>query len=449
MTKAWRSATLAALALALALAACRPNDTTRRSPPNIIVIVIDCLRADRYGGSLPFDRYGGSITPNLDSLVNEGVRFTNAFAQTSWTRPSLPTLFTGLYPSEHGLSEIASASNKSLHPEAETLAEVLKEAGYSTKLLGHQHLLAPRFGMDQGFDVYEHKLNVPGRWLLRWIRDDMEAPFFAYLHHLDLHWPYCPPPDFRGTLVPEDPELDFCSGWRRLRLDLHYGRRALDEDGLTLMQARYDEQLLYIDSLLGNLFQFLRRKDLWDETLVVLTSDHGEEFFEHGSIGHGKHLHDETIRIPMVIKPPASWKPAVGREVQQLVELRQLAPTLLDAANVGISVDQQNQSLLPSLLGQKQETERTFVVSELGPFISIRTDRLKLILKQGTPERSLYDLVEDPGEKHNVAAERNSDVKRLESLYREWRDHLKPIETQSTELDSETLEGLKALGYLD
>ena len=440
------------LALALLAAACSPPPASAPSwgRPNILLLVLDCLRADRLDPA--FER---EASPRLDALAAESVRFSRAFSQANWTRPSIPSYLTGLYPTEHGLTELgqgaaAGRSEVLLSPEAVTLAERLSAAGYATAMIGEQHQLSPRFNVGQGFEHYNHKGSRAESihfGFLDWL-DSAPRPFFAYLHYLELHWPYCPPEETRDVFTPGWEGREFCFQWRQLRDDLRTGAVVLTPEEIEVMAARYDEELLALDARIGELFDALRERGVWDDTLVVVTSDHGEEFFEHGGMGHGSTLHDELTAVPLVFKPPAAWNGPQGADVDALVELRDLAPTLLEAARLDASGVEAH-SLLPFLFGREPGVRREFVTSEDTRAVAVRTADLKLIVPRDGGPRALYDLREDPGETRDVAGDRPTEVARLEGYLRRWRGSLQPLDAPEVELDDETLEGLKALGYVD
>ncbi len=445
-----RLSVLLSTTLGLALFGCGP-EPVEEPVPNILLLVIDCLRADRLAGELAYPR---PATPNLDALAAESVQFTSAFAQTNWTRPSIPTFLTGLYPSEHGLMSLGqgadATSSEGLSPLAVTLAEALATRGYSRAMIGEQHQLAPRFGLNQGFEHYNHKgsnATSMHEAILSWI-DGASAPFFGYLHYLELHWPYCPPEETRGVFTEGYEGRNFCFQWRKLRKDLRSGAVVLDDVEIEALAARYDEELLAVDARLGELFAELVERGIWDDSLVLGNSDHGEEFFEHGGMGHGSTLHDELIAVPLIVKPPAYWRVETGVKVDALVELRDLAPTLLEAA--GLVPDASlGVSLVPWIRDRRPQVERDFVFAEDTRSVAIRTRELKLIAPRDGSDVVLYDLDADPGETHDVAAERPRDTARLQRHLREWLASLEPLESRETELDEETLRGLRALGYVE
>ena len=443
---------LALAGVVLVLAACPKNAPyVPAGKPNVLLLLLDCLRADHVG----VNGYERDTTPNLDGLAAEGVNFTRAFSQAQWTRPSVPSLLTGLYPSEHGLVSLARGEKRhsggALAPEVETLAEALQAHGYATALLGDQAQLSTRFGLNQGFDLYNNKVRkaqLINRKFLRWATDREGGPFFAYLHYLDIHLPYCPPASTRGRFDTGSSALSFCKGARKLIADVRHRGLELSEGDVKAMIAAYDEELAALDAHLGSLFRSMKQKGLWDDTLIVVTSDHGEQFYEHGSIGHQKGLFDELIRVPLIIKPPSSWEALVGTNLETLAELRDVAPTILQA--LGIEPEEGRYSLLPSIVGRADAAElRRYVVAESSGEIAVRTGNLKLLAAREGGRVRLFDLIADPGETVDVASSRRADLALLRGYLAEWQDGLKPFATVRREIDEETLEGLKALGYLD
>jgi arylsulfatase A-like enzyme len=419
------------------------------TPADLLLVVIDCLRGD----ALSSAGYARRTTPALDALAGEGTRFTRAFAQASWTRPSLPTLLTGLYPSEHGLLDLGDDNAEhapALDESVTTLAERLAPAGYTSVMFGEQHKLSPRFGLGQGFARWEHRTGPARNIETKMVEFTAGSPgqrFFAYLHYLELHWPYCPPHDLRGTFDDGTSELDLCADWRRLRDEMRTGEVRLTEADERRMRARYDEELLGVDRELGKLFDQLRQRGVWDETLVVVTADHGEEFGEHGGWFHGHTLHDELIHVPLIVKPPASWGAPRGRTVDALVEQRDLAATLLDAAGVG-EAPAGTGSLLPWVRG-KEGPARPFVVSESMEQVTVRTAGWKLIAEKAAGALVLYDLAADPGETRDVAAAHADRVGELRRHLVAWRRGLVPAQRREVDVDEETRKGLEGLGYVN
>jgi arylsulfatase A-like enzyme len=416
------------------------------------VVLVDALRYDHvglHGSKFP-------ATPSIDELGSEGVDFRNAFVQATWTRPSVPSLLTGLYPAEHGLGDFVSkgaeVQGQALSPQATTLAEGMKAAGYRTALVGYQAQLSPRFGMDQGFDFFNN--NTMGaekidRRFLGWLDEAPEKPFFAYLHYLDIHWPYCPPAETFGRFDTNPDTVRFCENWRKLRDDIRSGAVVLTEADKKALAARYAEELLALDAELGRLFAALKARGAWDDTLVVLTADHGEELAERGGIEHGHTMYDELLHVPFLWKLPASWRRSRGGAVDALIETRSLLPTLFDLVGQPAVRGVSAPSLLPWLHGRAPEAAPYgYVAGETNGMIAVRTARWKLVLTPEQKKQELYDLENDPGERANLAESRPRELAEMQKLLREWRRSLKPIGAAATTLDAETEEELRSLGYL-
>ena len=424
----------------------------RPAPPKaILVILVDALRTDR------LQLYGGerAVAPRLDALGPDSVVFEQAISPGSWTRPVLPSLFTGLYPSEHGLTDFVGGGGAYqgavLSEQAATLAEGMKAAGYRTAMVGYQTLLSNRFGMAQGFDFYNNNTNGGERIrkrFLEWFDEAPATPTFAYLHYLDIHWPYCPPEPTWGKVDPTPNAVVTCDDWRGLRERIRSGETVLSEADRRALAARYSEEMMALDWQIGALFDELRARGVWDEMLVVVLSDHGEELAERGGIEHGHTMFDELLHVPYVWKLPASWRGARGRRVAGLVETRTLAPTLLDLVGrppaPGVAP-----SLVPWLGPRpRPEAPAQSVISESNGLYSVRTSTHKLIVIPAEKRAQLYDLVADPGERRDLAPQRPPELRELQALLQRWRAGLRPIAAGSTTLDDKTAEDLKALGYL-
>jgi arylsulfatase A-like enzyme len=330
------------------------------------------------------------------------------------------------------------------------MPERMQAAGYSTALIGEQAQLSRRFGLDAGFDYYKNntgKAPAINKRFRRWLRSDPQAPFFAYLHYLDIHWPYCPQETF-GAFVPERGRLRLCYESKALRDDIRSGKIVLDGTDREILIARYDEELLALDARIGELMDLLERRGLLDELLIVVTSDHGEEFLEHGGIGHKFGLYDELISVPLIFRPPASWPGPRGLRVESLVEHTDLAPTLLEAA--GLEDAAGERSLLSELIGSGRKfKERSYVVSEAWNEVAIRTKISKLLFNKETGKQMLFDLQTDPGELENVAADRPAEVERMMRHLKDWQQNLQSMAGETIEIEADTEGWLRALGYLE
>ena len=446
-----RSLSFALLLALVATAACRRAPAP---PQNLLLIVIDCLRADHVGAN----GYARPTTPHLDALAREGVDFRDAFAEASWTRPSVPTLLTALYPSEHGLLTFDEQGNGKVESPAlaesvPTIATVLKAAGYRTAMIGEQFQLAPQFGLARGFDVYTHKAGkaetINRKFLDFAAAPPAGAPFFAYLHYLEIHWPYCPPEGVRGKFETASSSIAWCSDWRQLREDILSGKLQLSAADMQVMQARYDEELLALDGEIGKLFDELKQRGLWDTTTIVVTADHGEEFFEHGLMGHGQSLYDELLHVPLIVKPAKSVGGPRGVAVDALLESRRIAPTLAALGGAKVEGRLAGPSLLPWLTGHASaESADAYVVAESSEQISVRSRAFKLIADRKSGRFTLYDLAADPGETHDATAEHRRTAATLRGDLKRWLDSLHPAASRPAEVDKETVEGLRSLGYV-
>jgi arylsulfatase A-like enzyme len=449
--------------LCCSAAACSGSeDDTAPARPNILLVSIDSLRPDHLGCY----GYERDTSPVLDELAARGVRFDQAVSPTSWTLPAHATLFTGLPPEGHGLRVDATA----LSDEAVTLAEVLADAGYATAAFVGGPFLRTMYGMDQGFEVYDESVVKEFRasqkgatsprlvglttdWLDDWERRDEPAPFFVFLHLWDVHYDYAPPPpydslfdpDYEGSVTGDDFETG-----NQVRL-------GMDPRDLEHVVALYDGEIAYTVHHLGTLLDHLEARGLADDTLVVVTSDHGEEFFEHGAKGHRKNLFDPSLRVPLIMSWPGRLPE--GRVVESQVRLQDLPLTLLAQAGVappvgfafaGPGAPQDLTPLMASDAGRGPDLEAFGDLQ--GVLTTLRGEGVKLVRttdRGGVVEHELYLLDED-GE--SLAADDDSGPRLAELRQRmlEWKQRWarrRPLSVE-IELSDEQTEHLRALGYL-
>ena len=437
----------------LALTACSaPAGSSAHPPRGILVLLVDCLRADHLA-------VGGSTlgaTPNLDRLASRAVVFDRASAVASWTRPSVPSIWTGLYPSEHGLTDLVEGGRGIrggvLSEDAVTIAEAMQAAGYRTALLGNQFQLSPRFGMAQGFDLYQNNVKSAHGMrekLVAWIDEAPGRPFFAYLHYLEIHWPYWQKPSTRGRFGSDAISSRLDGNLDDLRAGVDSGAIVLDEADRKEIAARYAEALAALDNEIGILLADLDRRHALGETLIVVLADHGEELGERGGIEHGHALKEELLHVPFVWKLPESWHAGGQRHRNELVETRTLGPTLMALVGQPIPAAVSAPSLLPWLVGAPPaEPPYRILAAESNGMFSVRNERYKLVLQPARQSFELFDLDADPGELRSVAADHPAELEALRSAFRAWRAGLKPLLTSSTQLDEETEGGLRSLGYI-
>jgi hypothetical protein len=352
---------------------------------NVILVSIDTLRADHLGcyGYVP------PTSPAIDAFRKSGVLFSTAIAHAPSTEPSHASMFTSLIPYHHGAWR---ARHLPISPDVPTLPEILARAGFRTASYNGGGQVGGSLGFGRGFEVYESAKAGQDRFADRvaatigWIKANAGERFFVFLHTYEVHAPYVPERrhlelfdrGYAGTLPAEiSPTL--------LR-DINEGRTRIDEADLRHIVAAYDADVRSMDEAFGTLIRFLREADLFDRTLVVFTSDHGEEFGEHGSVGQHSHtLYDELLRVPLIVKLPRGG--FAGRTVEEQVGGIDLLPTILDVVGVASDAPFHGRSLLPLLEGKKLEEPP--VLSQLDTTLdptttSIRTRERKLIM--GTPQ---------------------------------------------------------------
>jgi arylsulfatase A-like enzyme len=437
--------------------------------PNVMLLIVDTLRADRlsaYG-------YEKGRTPHIDALATDGLLYT-AFAQASWTRPSVATILTGLYPSSHG-----AVHKVDLLPDrVETLAEILAANGYATVGFPNNVNVSESFNFQQGFAEYHYlapdlffgateaaakltfysalrmvrerflasRVNVHHYYqpaevvtdrVLSWLEGVRpEERFFLYAHYMDPHDPYMVHP-FDGV------------GYARVK----YPNPPAD------MAARfselYDGEIAYLDEHIGRLIDGLRSRGLYESTLIVLTSDHGEEFHEHGGWWHGTTLYDEQIAVPLIVKPVGAV--ARGQAVPGMATSLDIVPTIAAATGASPAGPVQGQPL-PFTTAVPIDRAQVFAEEDFEGNVlqAVRTAEWKLMTAnagnpRGLAEVELYEVAADPRERENLAAGRGPQVEEMRAALGRSVLEARSQEGQGaeTEIDSVTKDRLKALGYLE
>ncbi|MEO6710638.1 MAG: sulfatase [Planctomycetota bacterium] len=332
--------TLFPLVLLCALTgSCSQGSTNARGRKNVLVICIDTLRADRLG-CYGYEKHPTS--PNIDALASEALVFERTTAAAGWTKPSVPSFMTGTYPVQHGVYEGSAheadgQKSDVLPPDAMTLAESFSAAGYQTAAFIHNAHLRGGLGFEQGFERYDDTAGDARsiRWSsLDWLdtRSSDVKPFFLYLHLLDVHWPYDDLPEEYARMFASGTDISAFRGdnSRALRDKINSGARTLSDAERAGLSALYDGALRSVDEQLGALFRELKRRDLWDDTVVCVLADHGEEFLEHGKIGHGHGLWENLLAVPWILRIPGR----ASERIKEPVSLVDLVPTLCAAADV-------------------------------------------------------------------------------------------------------------------
>ncbi len=446
-----RSPRLPAALLAALLAGCGGSaPPAAERPPDVLLLVIDTLRADRLGSY----GYAQPTSPRLDALAGAGVRFDNAVAPSTWTKPSMASLFTGRYPSELGLagSETTELEKTTavLPAGVELLAERFARGGYRTLAVLNQIHLDPRWGFARGFEHYRRLDHYDAFGLNGELRELLVAgddrPVFAWLHYFDVHWPYVRqvrglPDDLFGPReLAVSPRISMHEIVARMRADP-------DRELAGRLSNRYDAEVRYADEAAGALLDFLERTGRLDNTIVVVTADHGEQFLEHGEFGHGNLPYDEEARIPLLVLAPQrfGFAPGVRRTPANLLDV---GPTLLELAGLEADGGSRGRSLVAALSGE--ETLDGAAVTQTDRAWAARGARHKL-LQFSEGRREFYELAADPGERDDLAAAGcTGPCAALADYLAQLAGRLEsgPGESSGVELTAEETERLRSLGYL-
>jgi arylsulfatase A-like enzyme len=481
---------LASLAALLAGISCFPSQEARVLPPpselsypapgqpNVILITLDTVRADH----LSVYGYARETTPALKKFADEAVLYRNAVAPADFTLPSHASLFTGLYASAHGAYITPKVvGGRPLASRFQTLAEILSRRGYFTAaVVANKLFLDPKYGLDQGFQYYDFRspvcfwteplgvlsirfgvTRVLRTWWLEFRRaaDINQAaaqvldrasgrPFFLFLNYMDAHFPYQPPSPFDALFPGKAPSFRQDDYWQTVHRVLNGGKLTKRERDHLISQ--YDGGIAYLDSNLGRLFSELKRHALYDNSLIIVTSDHGEGFGLHGVMGHsGISVYQDLIRIPLLIKYPRRSRAEVVNETVSLVDV---LPTILDVLRYTIPKNVEGQSLLVAA-----RSRHDVAVSESYPTKPEvpRLDRIERAIISGNMKlitsnrgkRELYDLAKDPSETHNLFAT-DDRGRKLEATLDNWLALVKPPAENTLPVGRQQLDRLKALGYL-
>jgi arylsulfatase A-like enzyme len=435
-----------------------PRQVGSAAAPNVLVLLVDTLRADRLGcyGASP------SPSPNLDKLAGGGLVFAQAIAQSSWTLPSVSTLFTGLHPRSHGaIGDDGDGDDQAawgyLAGGVVTWAEQASRAGITTVGMSANPLVSRGTNLAQGFETFVELPWDPKtrRWsaaaevnrrFLDWLTANRKHRFVAWLQYMEPHDPYTPPPAMRPS-PPPGMRADLAAGWI-LDLSRQLGAHSappLPPDQIAYLRALYDGEIRSWDAELPTLLDGLARLGLRESTMVVVTADHGEEFQEHGLLLHRAHLYDELLRVPLVIAGPGI---APGRRTDQVQGI-DLFPTL--AALLGIAAP-------PDLPGRSVFTEgpERPAVSETDglandgtrvDLVAVRRPPWKMIYAPARSSTEVYDLGTDPGEHQPLGVE-TGEGPSLRRILDDFGRTARPAPPR-TGRDPALHEKLRALGYAE
>jgi len=392
---------------------------------NVLLLTLDTTRADRLGCY----GYPEAKTPNLDFLAANGVQFLNAYCQVPLTCPSHCSILTGTYPVYH---QVRNNGSYYLSPELQTLAEALKENGLKTSAFVSSFTVDSRFGLDQGFDVYDDLLSPDVTFkalnserradavyasFSRWLDENKEDPFFCWVHFFDPHIPYDPPTPYREEF-PDTP---------------------------------YDGEIAFMDFYIGKIVDKLKEYDLLEKTLIVLAGDHGEAFGEKQEEGHGVFIYESTMRIPLIFY--AENNLPQGEYIEARARLIDLMPSVLDMLNIPVPEEVQGLSLLPYIEGKKKQDLSSYIESYYprenygwSELVGLIDGDWKYIK---APKQELYNLKQDPREEKNLIQEEKQVAQekraKLEDII---QNATSPLIAGKRDLTDEERERLRSLGYI-
>lgn len=420
-------------------------------PINVLLISLDTTRKDRlscYG-------YWRETTPHIDALAADGLRFDRCVAVSNWTLPTHASMLGGLYPAAHG----AFGRKRPLPRACRTLAEVLQEAAYRTGAVVANHgWLNRALRLDQGFDHYDDRRGEPpspyraasqiADAAVAWLEQDRSRPFFLFLNLLDPHEPYFPRPSIDAEFAdaPESSGPDSADRhwqfWRDVQEHVHGNRHDLLPDSADLLQGLYDSELAYLDEQVGRLLGWLRSHGLYDRTLVVLTSDHGQSLGEHRKMGHALSLYEPEVAVPMILKLPFGRRKGV---VDYGVQHVDIMPTVLEVLDLPAPRGLHGVSML--------EPEARYLVTEDVRFRkqwALYWRSLKYVRHPNGTEQ-LFDLDRDPEELDDAAALLKDDLQMLQDAMAAWRAGIEPLapdEPAEVPFAPDHLRQLRDLGYV-
>lgn len=472
------------------------------SYPNVLILVMDTARAQSLSGY----GYERATSPTLDALAADSVLYERAIAPGCWSLPSQMSLLTGLFPAKHGAHEL-HLSYPHYYP---TLPEVLRETGYTTFGVSPNSWMSDEFGTTYGFDTYlkmwqywptlpataearsrpwirfAHRLNrfytryrFPNRNRARHVNqalykliDKAREPFFGYVIYWDTHLPYYAYGKHATRWLPPGVDLEHALRVNRNHLVYHTDQLPMTETDFEILRACYDGALASIDEEIGHLVEYLRQRGILDRTLLIVTSDHGENIGDHRLMSHAYSLHDTLLHVPLIIRYPECFPR--GERIASHVQLTDVFPTILDALRLDVpEVRIELQGM--SLLEEQTEAEDRFAYAEmLAPHPAIPALNRRAGLPEDTPQprhdrslrcirtldskfiwasdgqHALYDLRRDPSETTNLYPEEPEAAAVLEKHLMSWQPPAGlPLSAPEVHMDEDVRQRLRDLGYID
>jgi arylsulfatase A-like enzyme len=461
--------------------------------PNIIVIILDCVRA----GHLSCYGYHRETTPNLDQIATQSALFENAFTVAPWTVPSIASLFTGTLPSKH----LTNLGKIPLNPNYVTIAEVLKSMGYKTMAYSNNVWISQRSGFNRGFDIfeeiyskshspkdsalqklvrlknkiekivlnhYDHGAYITNKKVKAWLSKYFtKTPFFLYIHYMECHEPYWPPKPFNTLYAPEGFTVRALKRVNQYPYDYLFGNLELNNNDFEILQALYDGSLSYLDCMIGDFFRFLKEREIIDQTILIIMADHGQNNGEHNLLSHTLCLYDTLLHIPLIIRAPRFF-PA-GLRISQAVQTIDIFPTILDILGIeseAIWKQLQGRSIFSILEGDsppfliaeyfkpsfeklEKEYPRFDFSSIPDQLKAIRVNNFKYIWSS-KEENELYNLSDDPEELNNLIEIFPEKANKLKTMLLNWAKSFPEAQYngQVIEFDEPLRKKLRDLGYI-
>jgi len=428
---------------------------------NAILLMIDTLRADFntcYGAK-------NMKTPVLDKLASEGVMFENFCAVEDWTKPSCATMLTGLYPVTHK----TQTENVVLPKNVRMISEEIKARGIQTAAFIANGYISEKFGFKRGWDYYENYIregkpteaeNVYGK-VTEWIEKNKDSRFFAYVHIIDPHVPYDPPEDFLRLYDPAPYSGPIKPRMTHIQLEeIKKGKMDVTDRDKERLVSLYKGEISYHDKYLGWFMQKLADMGMLEDTIIIATADHGEEFWEHGSVGHGHSIYQELVHIPLVVYWKGKLEP--GSKVSENYDHTIIAPTIMDALGLDFPNYFEGKSVLPRIFGQHNEYPHAGLTNHQSERMGVWSGKIKLQM-HGPLKTFLYDLEKDPMCMTNLQKSHQITLFYMKSLLglfmgapdkKEWKsstlskENVGDIQVEEVQWDESLKKQLQILGYV-
>ena len=442
--------------LLLSACFCGEREDESRVVRNAVVILIDTCRYDEVGRRTRT----GPVTPHLDRFAAGATRFTKATSPAPWTLPAVASLLTSVYPTVHGASGRYPEFSR-VRAGVPTAAELMRDAGFETGAIVNVAFLDPALGTDRGFDTYDYvgganrkirRADEVFRRAIDWLDERGEERFFLLVHLFDPHMDFDPVEPFLSRFLdgqdgPMEPPFTEVARWREAK--------DVPPETIDFARALYRAEIAAVDEGVGLFLDYLDRSGLSDETVVAVTADHGEEFWEHGKFEHGHTLYEEIIHVPLMIRVPRF---AGEEEVGARVSLVDVVPSLFDLLGLPVSPGFQGESLVPLMKGAVPGGPRYRFSEALlygHEWKAVVGDRYKFSWNEERQIGALFDLHADPWEMENLLVREPERTEEMAAVLIEWiREGLRRTGgshrgEEIVDMEETVVEQLRSLGYID